>query len=165
MTGQSPYLCMGDTMTIWTLRIVIMACAMSLGGCGAQGLIGPILSSGVLGGGSNTTLTLQIDQAHGVLVVGAPAAPIVAAPTPSPVPVVVVPSPAPPGTPPVVVTPVPAPPSSPPANLPLRSRHGTGGWPSFEQLAAESHQDFWGEHRPSFRLVAVPSGISAEPLK
>jgi hypothetical protein len=104
--------------TRWTLRIVVMACAMSLGGCGAQGLIEPALSSGLLGGlggGGTQSFTLSADSATNLrLSVGqAPAAvPIVTVPPTLPVPPVDVPPVITPGGGPVVVVPpfpVPAP--------------------------------------------------------
>ena len=96
--------------TLRERRMATLALALLLSGCGAQGLVGPALSSGLLGGGSPpSTLILQIDQAHGTLMMGVPSASV---PTVSTVPSVVVPTippapaPAPAGTIPTAPTPV-----------------------------------------------------------
>lgn len=98
--------------------LALGAIAVSLAGCGLQGAIGPVLSSGILGGGSSssaTTLTLHIDQAHGDITItpGAPT-PVVMAPTPVPNPAPTpIPNPAPSGPPTPVPTPTPLPPRPP----------------------------------------------------
>jgi len=153
---------------------IAVVCAMSFGGCTGTASIGQIEQQ--LPGALTATETIAINtlilryqelQRLKMVLDGLPVPQLPPLPPgPSPVPVVIVP----PITPPVTGTPVPQPPAPvpPPTPVPvpqgLRSHavRDLGKWPSFEQLAGERRTDFWTEHRPSYRLVAGSSGISAE---
>ncbi len=133
-------------MTIWTLRIVVMACAMSIGGCQFSGGVAGLEQQ--LPGALTATETIAINTLilryqelqrlkmvlDGMPVPALPPLP----PGPSPVPVVIVP-PNPPGTPPVVVTPIPGIPGSFPQSPPVtpslrqQKRHGDS---HIDQMAA-----------------------------
>ncbi len=142
-------------MTIWNLRVVVIACAMSLlGGCAGsiEGKVGQAEQQlpGLLTATETiaiNTLILRYQELQRLKMVldGMPVPQLPPLPPgPSPVPVVIVPPNAP-GTPPVTSFPPPPIQSPQPVPVPqgLRS-HSTrnpGKWPSFEQLASERRSD------------------------
>ncbi len=91
---------------------LIAACLLPaiLSGCGLQGVgaLLPVLEGGLggLGGGSTSTLTLQIDQAHGTLTMGPNQPAMTLTPIGTPIPPAL-PAPAPPQP---LPAPLPAPP-------------------------------------------------------